>query len=141
MKYIDLHLHLDGALPPETVLKMAGMSGVELPADTAEGLRPYLTVEPDCTSLNEYLEKFSLPISLMQDPDCLELAVYDVLKNISSQGVVYAEIRFAPGSHCSHGLTQEQVIAAAVSGLEKGMEDCDIRAQLICCCMRGEDNR
>ena len=57
MKRIDLHNHLDGSLPVHTVLELARMSGVALPADTVDGIRAYLTVEPDCTSLNEYLEK------------------------------------------------------------------------------------
>lgn len=139
MKYVDLHLHLDGSLPPETVLKLAKMSAYPLPADTVEGLLPFLTVDPDCHDLNEYLEKFQLPIALLQTEESLRTAVYDVLEMISGQGVVYAEIRFAPEVHCAGGLTQDQVIAAAVAGLEQGMQAFPIRAQLICCCMRGPE--
>lgn len=139
-KYIDLHLHLDGSLPYETILKMAECSGVTLPANTVEGLVPYLTVGADCQSLNEYLEKFDIPLSVMQTEECLEMAVYDLLQTLSEQDVVYAEIRFAPSSHCRRGMTQKQVVAAAVRGLNKGMKDLPIRAQLILCCMRGADN-
>ena len=52
---IDLHLHLDGSLPPKLILKLAEMEGVSLPAQDAEGLIPYLTAPRDCQSLNEYL--------------------------------------------------------------------------------------
>ena len=45
---------------------IANNSGVELPSNTIEGIRDYLTVEPDCTSLNEYLEKFAIPVSVLQ---------------------------------------------------------------------------
>ena len=47
MKYIDLHNHLDGSLPPQSILEMAAMSGVELPANTLETITSYLTVSPD----------------------------------------------------------------------------------------------
>ncbi|MBR4078280.1 MAG: adenosine deaminase [Oscillospiraceae bacterium] len=139
MKRIDLHNHLDGSLPVETVLELARMSGVALPADTVDGIRAYLTVEPDCTSLNEYLEKFAIPVSVLQTEECLEKAVYDTMKDLDACGVCYAELRYAPGQHLQRGLTQEQVTAAAVRGLNKALAELPIRGQLILCCMRGAD--
>lgn len=139
MKRIDLHNHLDGSLPVETVLELAKMSGVALPADTVDGIRAYLTVEPDCTSLNEYLEKFAIPVSVLQTEECLEKAVYDTMKDLDARGVCYAELRFAPGQHLQRDLTQEQVTAAAVRGLNKALAELSIRGQLILCCMRGAD--
>ena len=139
MKRIDLHNHLDGSLPPKTILELAKMSGVELPADSVDEIRKYLTVSPDCTSLNEYLEKFAIPVSVLQTQDCLEKAVYDLLNDLSERDVCYAEIRFAPGQHLQRGLTQKQVVEAAVSGLRKAESEAPIKAQLILCCMRGAD--
>lgn len=139
MKRIDLHNHLDGSLPVATVLELAEMSGVELPADTVEGIRAYLTVEPDCTSLNEYLEKFAIPVSVLQTEACLEKAVYDTMKDLDARNVAYAELRFAPGQHMQRRLTQEQVTAAAVRGLNKAVSELSIRGQLILCCMRGAE--
>ena len=139
MKRIDLHNHLDGSLPVATVLELARMSGVVLPADTVDGIRTYLTVEPDCTSLNEYLEKFAIPVSVLQTGECLEKAVYDTMKDLDARGVCYAELRFAPGQHLQRGLTQEQVTAAAIRGLNKALAELQIRGQLILCCMRGAD--
>lgn len=137
LKRIDLHNHLDGSLPAETILKLAEMSGVVLPADTVEEITKYLTVSPDCTSLNEYLEKFDIPVSVLQTEACLETAVYDLMKSLDSRGVCYAELRFAPGQHLRRGLTQDAVTAAAVKGLQKALGECAIRGQLILCCMRG----
>ena len=137
MKRIDLHNHLDGSLPVATVLELAAMSGVELPSNTVDGLRAYLTVEPDCTSLNEYLEKFAIPVSVLQTEACLEKAVYDTMRDLNDRGVCYAELRFAPGQHLQRGLTQQQVTAAAVRGLDKALAELPIDGQLILCCMRG----
>lgn len=139
MKYIDLHNHLDGSLPPQSILEMAAMSGVELPADTLETITSYLTVTPDCTSLNEYLEKFAIPVSVLQTEACLKKAVYDTLADLEARNVAYAELRFAPGQHLQRGLSQDAVVAAAVKGLDKAMAELEIRGQLILCCMRGAD--
>ena len=139
MKYIDLHNHLDGSLPPQSILEMSAMSGVELPADTLETITSYLTVTPDCTSLNEYLEKFAIPVSVLQTEACLKKAVYDTLAYLEARNVAYAELRFAPGQHLQRGLSQDAVVAAAVKGLDKAMAELEIRGQLILCCMRGAD--
>lgn len=139
MKRIDLHNHLDGSIPPNTILQLAKMSGVTLPANTLEEITEYLTVAPDCTSLNDYLEKFAIPVSVLQTQDCIEKAVYDFLEQLAKQNVCYVEVRFAPGQHLQRGLTQEQVVSAAVTGLKRGMEDFEIKGQLILCCMRGAE--
>ena len=137
MKYIDLHNHLDGSLPPQSILELAAMSGVELPGNTLDTVTPYLTVSPDCTSLNEYLEKFAIPVSVLQTEACLEKAVYDLMADLERRNVAYAELRFAPGQHLQRGLSQDAVVAAAVKGLEKALSELEIRGQLILCCMRG----
>lgn len=138
---IDLHLHLDGSLTPEDILDLAEVAGVSLPCRDAESLRPLLQAEADCESLTEYLEKFALPLQVLQKEDTIALAVYRLLKRLAKDGLVYSEIRFAPQLHMQQGLTQQQVVAAAIRGLEQGVTEFGIPAQLILCCMRMGDNR
>lgn len=133
---IDLHVHLDGSLTPEEVLLLAKESGVQLPTEELDQLRDLLTVEEDCQSLKEYLERFDLPLLVLQTAEAVEKSVYLMLKRLSSQGLVYAEVRFAPQLHCVKGLTQEEVVAAAVKGLNRAVEETEMPAQLILCCMR-----
>lgn len=137
---IDLHLHLDGSLSPDEVLDLAIHSGITLPQKDAASLRPLLMVEPDCRNLGEYLQKFDLPLLVLQTEETLSLSVAYLVKRLASQGLCYAEIRFAPQLHLVRGLTQQQVVAAAVDGLQKGIAASDMPAQLILCCMRGVDN-
>ena len=137
---IDLHLHLDGSLSPEDVLHLAALSGVTLPCQKAEALLPLLEAEPDCQNLAEYLEKFDLPLQVLQTEEAIAAGVYLLLKRLAEQRLVYAEIRFAPQLHLARGLTQEQVVAAAVRGLEKAIDEFSMPAQLILCCMRSDDN-
>ena len=135
-QYIDLHLHLDGAITVEIAKKLAEIQNFELPTDSDEELKKYLTVPPDCKNLNEFLKCFEIPGYLMQTPEGLREAVHLVADNIKSQGVVYAEIRFAPQVHTKAGMTQEEAIQAALEGLK----ETELKANLILCCMRGDGN-
>lgn len=133
---IDLHLHLDGSLSVETVREVAAMQGMEVP-QKEEDLLELLQVGRDCKDLNEYLEKFSFPCALLQTKQAITKAVVNLLDELKAQGLLYAEIRFAPQLHTLKGLTQTEVVEAAVDGLAQ----CDFKANLILCCMRGSDNR
>ena len=121
---IELHLHLDGSLRPETVWELAKEQGVELPVGTLEEVRQQMKVPEDCQTLEEYLKRFDLPLLVLQEA-----------------GLDYAEIRFAPQLSLQKGLTQDQVVQAAIRGAERGMKAYPgIRVGLILCCMRGDQN-
>ena len=144
-KYIDLHLHLDGAITVDIAKRLAGMQGVDLPGADDEDLKAKLQVPPDCADLNAFLECFALPCSLLQTPEALKEAVRLVLADCASQGVVYAELRYAPQLHTEQGMSQEDAVKAALDGLKAadaiGSADADrIKANLILCLMRGEGN-
>lgn len=137
---IDLHLHLDGSLNPDNILHMADMSKISLPYEDKDELYRQLKVSPYCSNLSEYLEKFVLPLQVLQTGECIEYAVYELLRDVYSQGLCYVEIRFAPQLHTKAHLTQDEAVSAAVKGLKRGTTDFDIKAQLILCCMRNNSN-
>lgn len=137
----DLHLHLDGSASAEFLFHQAQKDHVVLPADTKEALLPFLSVEASCRSLNEYLQKFDLPLSVLQTEDAIEGCVYDLLSRLSALGLSGAEIRFAPQLHQQKGLPMEAVIEAAISGLKKGIREFPIKSGLILCCMRTPGGR
>lgn len=134
---IDLHMHLDGSLTPAYVISQAKKQGLDLPVWEEKELVKYMTAPADCRDLNEYLEKFDLPCSVMQTEDALTEAVRDVCRQMEAQGMKYVEIRFAPQLHTKKGLTQRQVTEAAIKGLPQGK---GLEAKLILCCMRMENN-
>lgn len=134
-KFIELHLHLDGAVTVDIAKKLAKLQNIQLPYSDDE-LEDHLSVPGECADLNQFLEMFSLPVSLMQTPKGLTEAVRLVADNIRSQGVIYAEIRFAPQLHQDKGMTQEDAILAALRGLKLTQ----LKANLILCLMRGEGN-
>lgn len=140
-KLIELHLHLDGSLRPETVWELAKEQNIKLPANTVDEVRDQMQVPEDCRMLEEYLTRFDLPLLVLQTREALERAAFELTEDLAKEGVTYAEIRFAPQLSIKGGMTQEQAVEAAIEGVRRGMEQYpSIRVGLILCCMRGEDN-
>jgi len=133
---IDLHLHLDGSLSPASARALARMQDIKIPESDGD-LLALLSVEEDCRDLNVYLQKFAFPGMLLQTEAALTAAVSTLLAELKEQGLIYTEIRFAPQKHRDKGLTQRQVIEAAIAGLRDEI----LPAGLILCCMRGGENR
>ncbi len=133
---IDLHVHLDGSLIREEVVALAALSGL----DIEEAKKAPLSVDPSCASLNEYIACCDYPLEVMQTAECIEKAVYMLLARLYRSGLLYAEIRFAPQLHTRRGLSQDEVVQAAIAGLNKVKEEYSFPAQLILCVMRGSDN-
>ena len=133
--YIDLHAHLDGCITTEIARKLAALQQITLPAATDEELLSLLSVPDTCENLNDFLKCFDLPLSLLQTEEALEEAVYLILSEMKEDGVIYAELRFAPQLHTQKEMTQETAIHAALRGLKRA----PIPGNLILCCMRGED--
>ena len=131
----DLHLHLDGAISPQSARVLAQMQGIKLPEDD-DKLLSQLSLGGNCDSLDEFLCAFSLPCSLLRSEDAIRCAVETLLRELKSQGVMYAEIRFAPQILTTQTMTQEQAVCAAIDGMRGGA----IPANLILCCMRGDGN-
>ncbi|MCD8035979.1 MAG: adenosine deaminase [Clostridiales bacterium] len=140
MKYdfpkLDLHLHLDGSMLPESAWEMAKERGVKMPADNLEDFKKFIIVTADCRDVNEYLEKFELPLQIMQDKEAIIRTARELVIMLASQGLVYAEIRFAPQLHMRKGLTQDDAIEAVLEGVKQGMEEAKtIDIGVICCAM------
>ena len=133
--YIDLHCHLDGSITLDIARNLAKLQNIELPASDEE-LESKLSVPESCESLNEFLECFALPCSLMQTREGITESVRLVQEANKAQGIAYLELRFAPQKHCDNGLTQRDAIEAALAGLKM----CNLHTNLILCLMRGNDN-
>lgn len=140
---IDLHLHLDGSLSPEWIIAQAKQQHITLPTEDPLQLLNYISAPNDCQDLNQYLHCFDIPISVLQTPETLTSAVIELMQRLSQQGMLYAEIRFAPQFHTQKTMNQEQAVQAAIQGIEQGLQavkKSGFFANLILCCMRAEDN-
>ncbi|HQR26597.1 MAG TPA: adenosine deaminase [Nocardioides sp.] len=114
-----LHDHLDGGLRPETILELADQIGHALPADDPEALRRWFTESADSGSLVRYLETFDHTVAVMQTPAALTRVARECVEDLAEDGVVYAEVRYAPEQHVTGGLSLDQVVAAVQEGVEQ----------------------
>jgi adenosine deaminase len=116
-----LHDHLDGGLRPQTIVELASEVGHQLPADTADELGRWFTESADSGSLVRYLETFDHTVAVMQTPAALTRVARECVEDLAADGVVYAEVRYAPEQHVGTGLTLDEVVAAVHAGFEEGM--------------------
>ncbi|MGH7465681.1 MAG: adenosine deaminase [Longimicrobiales bacterium] len=131
----DLHVHLDGSLRPGTMLELARQAGITLPVDDAAALAEYMHVR-EGRDLVDYLARFDITLALMQTADAIERIAYELAEDSANENIRYTEIRFCPALNTRAGLTGEQVIEAALSGLRRAEADHEITTALIICGLR-----
>ncbi len=114
----DLHVHLDGSLRLATLIELAAEAGVTLPSSTPEGLLETV-FKPHYNNLAEYLEGFRYTVAVLQTPESLERAAFELCEDSWNEGVCYLEIRFAPQLHVSPRLSLADVVRAVARGIAR----------------------
>lgn len=118
---ISLHDHLDGALRPATVVELAAQVGHELPATDPDSLGQWFRDSADSGSLPRYLETFSHTVAVMQTASALRRVAREYVEDCAADGLVHAEVRWAPEQHVSGGLTLGEAVDAVQGGLAEGV--------------------
>jgi adenosine deaminase len=116
-----LHDHLDGGVRPGTVIELADEIGyLALPETDAAKLAGWFRDAADSGSLERYLETFAHTVAVMQTPAGLSRVAREAVADLADDGVVYAEIRWAPEQHVEGGLSLEDVVDAVLAGFRAG---------------------
>ena len=115
-----LHDHLDGGLRPQTVLDLARGCGHIPPAETVEGVAAWFYQAAHSGSLETYLETFAHTVAVTQTESALFRVAAEAAEDLAADGVIYAEVRFAPELHTSTGLSLDQIIEAVLAGFREG---------------------
>ncbi|GAA1222593.1 adenosine deaminase [Pseudonocardia alaniniphila] len=116
-----LHDHLDGGLRPATVLELADAAGYQgLPSTDAQELGEWFLAASHSGSLELYLETFGHTVGVMQSADALVRVAAECAEDLATDGVVYAEVRFAPELHVEQGLELDAVVEAVLEGFRVG---------------------
>lgn len=140
MKNRELHLHIDGSLRVDTVWDLMKEEKIDLGL-TKDNLEKVMKVPSTCKSLDEYLERFKIPLQVLQTPQAIERVSYELIKDLSTLNMNYSEVRFAPQLSTLKGYTQEEILKAAIRGIEMAEREIgDFKAGLIVCMIRGEGN-
>lgn len=133
---ILLHDHLDGGLRPSTIVELAAEIGHELPSTDLPELLAYFRRGADARDLLQYLETFSHTLPLLQTADALHRVANEAADDLAADGVIHAEVRFAPELHPGVG-SLDAAIEAVTSGF--ATSTADITVNTIVCAMRTEE--
>ncbi|XP_072040860.1 adenosine deaminase-like [Amphiura filiformis] len=147
MPKVELHLHLDGAMRPASLLDIARKRGLSISTPDEVAVRKLVTVEK-IGDWERILGSFSffMPI-IAGDKDALERIAYELCEDKAKEGVVYFEARFSPHFLADKDVPlvwgqkpgqcgAKEVVAAVSTGLRRGCEKFGIKARLILCCIR-----
>lgn len=126
---VELHLHLDCSLSYRAVSRLAPQVTPE------EYARDYMA-PARCANLADFLSRAPKGFQLMQSEHSLQLVVEDLFEQLAADGVVYAEIRFAPLLHTMQGMTPAQVVQAVERAVEQQSGSTGIEAGAILCTLR-----
>lgn len=123
---IELHVHLDGSVRLDTAADLLDRNINEVKYE--------MIAKEKCEDLNDYLTKFELPSMVMQTTRNLERVAYELAVDMKNDGVLYAEVRFAPNKHTLEGLFLDDVVESVIMGLRR----IDLKTNVILCMMRGD---
>lgn len=127
---LELHLHLDGCARPATLRALAVERGLPPPPD-AEVIAP-----PVCDDLRDYITRIDHALDLMQDAPALARISRELVEGLADDGVVYAEIRFAPQLHTRLGLSMQTVLDTVAEAVAKATSVTGVETRLILCALR-----
>ncbi|XP_008939950.1 PREDICTED: adenosine deaminase, partial [Merops nubicus] len=145
---VELHVHLDGAIRPETILHFGRKRGVPLPGSTVDDLLKHVSYKTPLT-LTQFLEKFNhyMP-AIAGDREAVRRIAYELVETKAKEGIIYVEVRYSPHllANCrvdpipwgqtEGDLTPDEVVNLVNQGLQDGERDFRIKARSILCCMR-----
>jgi adenosine deaminase len=134
----ELHCHLDGSVRPETLLDLAREYSTSMPRSDPDALRDYMRAS-DVHSLEEYLERFAVTLSVMQTAEALERVAYELGEDAAADGVRYIEVRYAPVLNVQHGLSLADAVEAPLRGLARAERDHGTAGRVIVCALRHLD--
>ncbi len=135
-----LHDHLDGGLRPQTVIDLADETGYgALPTTDPAELAEWMKRGADRKDLVLYLDTFAHTTGVMQTAEALHRVARECAEDLAADGVVYAEVRFAPELHTEQGMTMDDVLEAVTSGFADGSDGTPLTIRAICSAMRQMD--
>ena len=132
----ELHCHLDGSLRVATIIDLAKQEQVELPSFDIENLKKQLSIGENIGTLEEYITRFDITLSVMQTPSSLERTAYELAEDCHIDGIRYLEVRYSPILHISKGMTMAESVENVKIGLDKALNDFGIQSGIIICGIR-----
>lgn len=124
---VELHVHLEGAMRPATLLRLARRHRVDLPAGDEEGLARWFRF----TSFEHFVEVYLLCSRCLRDPEDFQAIAADFLADQAGQNVLYTEAHFTIGTHLQNGANGGEVAEALAEAIDEGQREHGVRLKLI----------
>ena len=137
---VVLHDHLDGGLRPATIIELADETGYRsLPTTDPARLSAWMQRGANRKDLTLYLETFAHTVGVMQTPEAVVRVARECAEDLVADGVVYAEVRFAPELHVERDLSLDGAVEAVLEGFAQGSAGTGLTIRAICTAMRHLD--
>ena len=133
---VELHCHLDGSLRIPTILDLAKQDKVTLPTSSSDKLSKLLVIGKTRGSLEDYIKRFDITLSVMQTPEALRRTAYELIEDVAKENVRYIEIRYSPILHTEKEMTIGESVEAVREGLQRGQKDFGVKSGIIVCGIR-----
>ncbi len=133
---VELHCHLDGSLRLESMIDQAIKDKVDLPTTNADDLRRMVCINEQVNSLPNYLKNFEITLKVLQTPEALTRAAYELAEDCSQENILYLEVRYSPILHTERGMTTMETVDAVLKGLRQAEQDFKIKTGIIICGIR-----
>ncbi len=104
----ELHVHLEGAMRPRTLLALAKRRKVTLPADTEEGLRDWFRFR----DFDHFVEIYVTCSKVLRDPEDFQLLVADFAEDQARENIRHSEVHFTIGTHWLNDVAVDEVLDA-----------------------------
>ncbi len=133
---VELHCHLDGSLRPESILDVAIKDKIELPSFNLDQLSSFLKIGMNQGTLEDYLNRFDITLSVMQTPESLTRFSYELIEDVAAENIRYIEVRYSPILHQKNGMSLDMAIESVNNGLKEGEKDFGVKSRIIICGIR-----
>ncbi|NDJ76558.1 MAG: adenosine deaminase [Chloroflexi bacterium] len=127
MPKIELHVHLEATMRPETLFELAQQNGVVLPVMDQAGLKDWFKY----TDFDHFVSIFGLICQCLQTPDDFERVVYEHGQTMAQQSIRYSEITFTPASHVTEDLSWLALFDGITAGRQRAQADFGVEMQWI----------
>lgn len=131
---VELHVHLEGSIRPETVLKLAKRHGVQLPADSVEGLREWYRF----VDFPHFVEAYVAVSKTIRTAEDVELIAREFLEGQAAQNILHSEATFTAYTiQRYNGIPWHEQHAALLRAIEYGENELGVTLCLILDIVRG----
>ncbi|MEA3287990.1 MAG: adenosine deaminase [Candidatus Marinimicrobia bacterium] len=132
----ELHCHLDGSLRIDTILDLAQKNKVDIGTSDRDELIKAVVVKGRVKNLEEYIDKFQITLSVLQTPEALKRAAFELAEDAAAENVRLLEVRYSPILHQDQGMTPMESLDAVIAGLHDAERAFNIKTGVIICGIR-----